>query len=192
MNKGTSKTQDRRILRTKRAIRNAFITLLAEKELEKITIKEIAERADVDRKTVYNYYNGISAILEELENEFFATIQEAFDEFDFKKQRGMEFFDALAALVEKNFELYELLMRIDRSSRLSAKLVEYVKRKISFAISFTQGRALEKINLATEFVAAGILASYKHYFQGDRKKPLKEFSREMGAMILGGLNGFYF
>lgn len=186
------KKQDRRVSRTKRAIRNAFITLLTEKELEKITIKEIADRADVDRKTIYNYYNGISAILEELENDFFATVEAALEEFDFTKQKGMEFFDALAALVEKNLELYELLMCIDSSTRLSGKLVGYIKRKISFAISWTQGRSREKIDLATEFVTAGILAAYKHWFQSDRTKTLREFSHEMGALILGGLNGFYF
>ena len=63
------KRQDRRVSRTKRAIRNAFLNLLAEKELEKITIREIADGADVDRKTVYNYYSGVYDILDELENE---------------------------------------------------------------------------------------------------------------------------
>ena len=44
---------DRRITRTKKCIRSAFLQLTLEKELEKITIKEIAERADVDiTKTV--------------------------------------------------------------------------------------------------------------------------------------------
>ena len=37
------KRQDRRVQRTKRAIRNAFLQLLAEKEVEKISVKEIAE-----------------------------------------------------------------------------------------------------------------------------------------------------
>ena len=186
------KKQDRRVLRTKRAIRNAFITLLAEKDFEKITIKEIADCADVDRKTVYNYYGGISAILEELENEFFATVEGAFDEFDFKKQKGMEFFEALSKLVEENLELYGLLMRTESNTRLSEKLVEYIKRKIYLAISWAQGRSHEKIDLAAEFVTAGILAGYRCWFKSDRKKPLKDFSYEMGALILGGLNGFYF
>lgn len=186
------KTQDRRVVRTKRAIRNAFVNLLAEKELEKISVKEIADRADVDRKTVYNYYSGVSAIVEELENEFFATVEAAFDEFDFTTQKGMEFFDAIAKLVEENFELYELLMRIDGSTRLSAKLVSYIKKKISFVIAWPKERASDKIDLATEFVSAGILAGYKYWFQSERKKTLKEFSGEMGALILGGMNGFFF
>ena len=58
------KRVDRRVAKTRRAIRNAFVRLLTEKEMDKITIKELAELADVDRKTVYNYYEGVYDILD--------------------------------------------------------------------------------------------------------------------------------
>src|SRR6478752_6715230 len=48
---------DRRILRTKQSIRKSFLELFAEKEFEHITINEIAERANVNRGTVYLHYN---------------------------------------------------------------------------------------------------------------------------------------
>ena len=69
------KKQDRRVVKTKKAIRSAFVQLLGKKDVEKITIKELAETADVDRKTVYNYYNGVADILGELENEMVSDFQ---------------------------------------------------------------------------------------------------------------------
>ena len=45
--------QDRRKRRSDAAIQRAFDELLDEKPLEKITVKELAERADIDRKTFY-------------------------------------------------------------------------------------------------------------------------------------------
>ena len=59
-----AKKKDRRVIRTQRSIRNALAQLLVEKDLEKISIKEIAEKADVDRKTVYNYYKSVQEILD--------------------------------------------------------------------------------------------------------------------------------
>ena len=50
--------QDRRVRRTKRAIRNAFAELLSEKPYEEITVTDITELADINRKTFYNYYAG--------------------------------------------------------------------------------------------------------------------------------------
>ncbi|MDR6880346.1 TetR/AcrR family transcriptional regulator [Bacillus sp. 3255] len=47
---------DRRILRTKQSITKAFLALFSEKDFEQITINEIAERANVNRGTVYLHY----------------------------------------------------------------------------------------------------------------------------------------
>jgi len=68
MEKSTEKI-DRRILKTKRAIRNALAGLLATKELSEITIREIADAADINRKTFYSYYRDVYQIVDEIENE---------------------------------------------------------------------------------------------------------------------------
>lgn len=47
---------DRRIVRTKEAIHQAFLEAFAKKEFERITIQEIAERANVNRATVYLHF----------------------------------------------------------------------------------------------------------------------------------------
>ena len=46
-----NKPVDRRVLKTKRAIRNAFAKLMAEKDINDITIIELAETADINRKS---------------------------------------------------------------------------------------------------------------------------------------------
>ncbi len=47
---------DRRVRKTRQAILEAFVGLLAEKDFEHITMNEIAERANVNRGTVYLHY----------------------------------------------------------------------------------------------------------------------------------------
>ena len=51
---GMEKRTDRRVLRAKKAIYNAFAKLLSEKELDEITMTKIAETANINRKTLYN------------------------------------------------------------------------------------------------------------------------------------------
>lgn len=48
--------EDRRVRKTKQAIKNAFIQLLNKKDLEKITIQDITELADINRGTFYLHY----------------------------------------------------------------------------------------------------------------------------------------
>jgi AcrR family transcriptional regulator len=47
---------DRRIQKTRNAIIEAFVGLMAEKSFEQLTINEIADRANVNRGTVYLHY----------------------------------------------------------------------------------------------------------------------------------------
>ncbi|MCW3790064.1 TetR/AcrR family transcriptional regulator [Paenibacillus sp. LS1] len=48
---------DRRVVKTKQAIFQSFISLIAEKHFEDITINEIADRANINRGTVYFHYS---------------------------------------------------------------------------------------------------------------------------------------
>ncbi len=47
---------DRRIRKTREAILEAFIGLMAEKDFEHITMNDIADRADINRGTIYLHY----------------------------------------------------------------------------------------------------------------------------------------
>jgi AcrR family transcriptional regulator len=60
---------DPRVLRTRQLIRDAFIDLLQEIELEKITVKRITERATINRVTFYLHYQDIPDMLERMAND---------------------------------------------------------------------------------------------------------------------------
>ncbi|MBN4948821.1 TetR family transcriptional regulator, partial [Staphylococcus aureus] len=49
-------TIDRRIRKSQVAMRNAFIELLHQHQLEEITVQQIADLADVNRSTFYTHY----------------------------------------------------------------------------------------------------------------------------------------
>ena len=58
---------DIRVKKTKRAIQKALIALLREKPIEKITVKEIAERAEINKTTFYSHYETLDALTAEME-----------------------------------------------------------------------------------------------------------------------------
>ena len=77
------KKLDRRVIKTKKAIRNAFAKLISEKDINKITIKDIADTADINRKTFYNYYSGVYEIIEEIEKELVGEFEDLLSGNDF-------------------------------------------------------------------------------------------------------------
>jgi len=60
---------DIRVKKTKRAIQKTFIDLLREKPIEKITVKEIAERAEINKTTFYSHYETLDALTAEMERQ---------------------------------------------------------------------------------------------------------------------------
>lgn len=61
--------EDRRSIRSKRAIREAFLGLLQEREINKITIADLCRRADLGRGTFYLHYKDVYDLFEQIESE---------------------------------------------------------------------------------------------------------------------------
>lgn len=66
--------ENRRIQITKRMLKEALLELLEEKDIKKITIYELCERANINRTTFYKYYGSQYDLFEEIENDVFHEI----------------------------------------------------------------------------------------------------------------------
>ena len=65
---------DLRVKRTKTNIINAFLRLCAKKPPERITVKELADLAEINKATFYLHYKDIYDLLETLENDLFERV----------------------------------------------------------------------------------------------------------------------
>lgn len=63
-----AKKEDRRVTMTKRMLRDALIEMLKEKDIYHISIRELCERADVNRSTFYKHYGSQFDLLTDMEN----------------------------------------------------------------------------------------------------------------------------
>ena len=66
--------QDHRVRLTKLLLREAFLDLLVEKPVAKITVKELCEQANVNRATFYAHYRDLFDLHEEIERDLAHTI----------------------------------------------------------------------------------------------------------------------
>lgn len=62
-------TESQRVIETKERIKNAFFEIYAKKKIERISIKEITDKAEMNRGTFYVYYKDIYDLLEKTEDE---------------------------------------------------------------------------------------------------------------------------
>lgn len=74
--KKIKKTEDRRVKRTKRVLKECLFELLETKSIDEITVKELTEAADVNRSTFYFYYDDIGDMMMQIQNEIFDVFEE--------------------------------------------------------------------------------------------------------------------
>ena len=67
---------NRKIQMTKRCIRLALFECLKEKDINKITISSLCEKADINRSTFYKYYGSQYDVIKEMEQEVIQLINE--------------------------------------------------------------------------------------------------------------------
>ena len=65
---------DIRVEKTRRSIYNAFIEIRSRKDLEKITVKELCEKAQINKSTFYVYYEDIYDLSDKIENEIVTSV----------------------------------------------------------------------------------------------------------------------
>lgn len=66
---------DARTRYTHKVIREAFLALMKDKPYTKITVKELCDRAEINRATFYYHYRDPADLMEQLEEELLAHLQ---------------------------------------------------------------------------------------------------------------------
>ena len=182
---------DRRVIRTKKAIRNAFAQLLSVKKLEDITVKDIAELADINRKTFYSYYSGVYMIVEETENELVETFEAAIRDLPLDRlvKEPYLLFSRLSAIINADMDFYEPLMKANQSSNLLTKVSGMLKQKVRESYAAFSHVDEATFNVMVDFTFSGLFSVYQSWFNSERRQSIEEISRTLGILCFEGING---
>ena len=182
------KKTDRRVLQTKRAIYNAFVELLSEKEINHITITDISKKADINRKTFYNYYSNTYEVMEEIENLTVDTFIKRLDAIEFTNMTDFltEIFSQFTEIINSDLDFFSHLFKTNNRSILIVKIVEAIKEYIRKRIEKEQELDIQKFNIVADFYIPGILSVYMNWFINNHNIPIEELSHILTDLILHG------
>lgn len=182
---------DRRVLKTKKAIRNAFAELLSEKNINDITIKDIADAADINRKTFYNYYHGVYQIVDEIEDEIVGSFETALKDVDFKKciQNPYIIFEKLTTIINSDMDFYGHLLKMDANANLISKISVSLKAEVKKNFSSQIEMENKKLDVMADYAIWGMIAVYQSWFNSDRSQSIEEVSQIVSTMCFMGISG---
>ncbi|MBO5032547.1 MAG: TetR/AcrR family transcriptional regulator [Lachnospiraceae bacterium] len=152
---------DLRIERTRRSIINAFIELRSRKPLEKITVKELAELAFINKATFYSHYKDIYDLSEQLENETIDMILANIPHPEELLTKPKPFVEILSAAFTSQNSLLEILFSGSRTHVFINKVEERMKHQI-FSIYPEYKDSLEWDILLSFLIQGGFRAFLSH------------------------------
>lgn len=176
------KKTDRRVIKTKHAIFKAFVELLNEKDVNQITITDIAKKANINRKTFYNYYSDAYEVMEEIEN---LTVEAFINNMGTVKFTNMA--DFLTETVNKDLEFFNLLFKTNNRSFLIVKIVEALKEYVQKRIEESNELDIPRFEVVSNFYLSGVLSVYMNWFMNNYDQSIEEISALLTELVLHGI-----
>lgn len=98
---------NQRIMITKKMLKSSLIEILKTKSIYKVSIRELCEKAEINRSTFYKYYGSQFDLLAEMESDVISLVTESLsDEADKNSYSLAE----MCSYLENNIELSRLLI----------------------------------------------------------------------------------
>ncbi|MEC0249596.1 TetR/AcrR family transcriptional regulator [Paenibacillus chitinolyticus] len=173
---------DRRILKSQEAIKKAFIELLSEKNLDHITIQDIADRANVGRRTVYSHYLDKYDLLDKLIDEHISELEKLC-----KSTAEMSFVDAFLVwfeYFENHYSFFSIMLASKGSpyfrSRFLALVIDEVKREVD--VKAGKNKGLSQVVLV-QFFGAAIVGIIESYFTNGIPDPPQVVAEQVGILL---------
>lgn len=116
---------DARVRYTRRVIKESFLSLLREKPVNRITVKEVCQLAELNRATFYAHYSDCFALLESIEQELLDAFRESLrliDGFDVSA-----LISALYAMVEQHGDACRVLIFGGASPSLPGRMIDLAR-----------------------------------------------------------------
>ena len=178
--------RDRRVEKTRNAIINAFKEMIIEKDFKDITIKELAERANINRKTFYLHYQSIDEILFDLSLELSDHI------FDILKRQG--FFDGDGYHLDLDILINSINDCLTNDFTITKRLISsdsyhFFIRNIKDLFKEAFIRKIKKEVLIGDYIGSGVAKILKDWFNDQGNMSAHDISTLISTLVFNGING---
>lgn len=158
---------NRRVIYTKKVIKESLIELLQNNEIHEITVTNICKKADINRGTFYAHYKDAFDLLQSMEDELFNQVLEYLNETPIE-----EYTDSLLVkvleLIAKNKNLCKILFCKQIDSKIIDKIL-YIASKANIEQVVSMSNNINEFNFdyLIRYSVGGILAIIQVWLEND-------------------------
>ena len=188
--------QERRYRRTETLILNGLTTLLQQKSIKEITVRELADLVDINRSTFYLHYTDIYDLLEQTEQRLLKQFTDAVDE-KFSANLGpnefFQFLDCTFTILAENAPLCAALMGPNGDIAFLRTIEKLMHEKGMQALRAFTPRELPEQDLqyALSYFLAGCMGLVNAWLKNGCPEPPPHMAEIAMLLLREGISGMH-
>ncbi|WP_138752086.1 TetR/AcrR family transcriptional regulator [Paenibacillus sinopodophylli] len=173
---------DRRVARTQEAIKKAFLELMSEKRFESIIIQDIADRANINRATVYLHYMDKFDLLDKIIKEHISNMS-SFCESE-PQMNWIESTEHCMEYFEENFLFFSTMLASEGAPYFRNQFVQHNIKEFKKDVDLTKGKNEGQSEvIVVEFVANAYVAVVEWWIKNNMPYPPKVMAEKVGVLL---------
>lgn len=183
---------DPRVRYTRSIIQSAFLELLWQKPVEKITVRELCDRAEINRSTFYKHYRDCYDLLDKMKDEALRQFDEMLAGM---KARGVK--AAMTEILQKlkdNAAMFRAFRQLGGehsfTNQLAGRCFAYMDMQISVRPALGWDEAQK--GMAYSYLTGGATAVIEYWLQNNCEESAEQIAEtilELSKILTAGLSG---
>lgn len=187
---------DRKKRYTRMVLQDSLIELMREKPINKITIKELCERADINRTTFYAHYSDQYDLLRKIEDDTLSWAKETISGFKHKtdKQEALQLLEELFHYFVQNSNYLQVLMSEQGDPEFQKQLFTLIYQHCGINPAAEPNETLGTRESYFIFIVNGSVGLIQHWLKHGINKSASEMAEilytmafQYGADLVGPL-----
>lgn len=167
--------KDRRVRKTQRLLLNGLIELMEQKSINDITVRELADRVDINRSTFYLHYQDIYDMIRHIETDLMTQFNTLMDSYDHEsnlltnEEELKHVIYSLFNFLAENRPICRALLSHNGDIKFLNEVSDNVSRRIELLLKkFTHGNFTERdIELVNKYFVNGCVGLIQHWLNFD-------------------------
>lgn len=181
---------DRRVLRTKYALKKNLLILLKDQPIQKISVSHLCEKSDINRSTFYTYYSDPMDLLRTIQDEFFEKLKITMEQFQ-KENSITTLMKSTIHCISEHKELIRLIFSGHGDPVFLNKITCMTQEKtvMNWKRQYPDYPEAKLIALHT-FIIRGCIGIIEQWIQDDFKESEEEISHLLETLSSVTSHGF--
>lgn len=184
--------EDLRVIKTIESIKEAFHTLLCEKDYNRIRVSELCQMARINKKTFYRYYRSLDDLLAEMQKEVSSGFTKRIEGCRLPEdiEKVNEVFFQYSIEQDEAYQKITCCAGVSDLQRIRDGMIDIVSDFGWSDSSISQSMSKTERALLQSFINGAVLGVYRQWLEQGKPMPVEQVIEQVNLLTMHGVQAF--